>query len=127
MIDTSLLTSDALSVSLQDGVEPDLDVLDFDGDGTLELLAAVDGRAYVVPYGEIAGRTSISVESLDDANPIATVSYPGNGDGSVFYDAVFSVGDVDGDGRDDLGFLESRRSGDSDDNSLVVLYGRSGS
>ena len=127
VIGTSLLTSDALSVSLQNGVEPDLDVLDFDGDGTPELLVAVDGRAYVVPYGEIAGRTSVSAESLDDANLVATVSYPGNGDGSVFYDAVFSVGDVDGDGRDDLGFLESRRSEDSDDNSLVVLYGRSGS
>lgn len=87
---------------------------DVDGDGYSDLLFADDRAAYVV-YGKPTGHSEVRVNSLSDAGYSIRAASDGN------ITAVDIVGDVNGDGIDDLAIGDA--SADSGAGRVYVIFG----
>ena len=94
---------------------------DFDGDGSGELAVAAPGSAGAVYVFSLDG-------SLQAASTASDADWSFTGDGSSFHagDSMVHLGDVNGDGLDDLGLSgEGWDGGDGDAGSAWVVFGDS--
>lgn len=92
---------------------------DFDGDGILDL---VQGNQLVDNASDEAGEVSLYRGGSGGIQDIADQTFQGSYTGANFGDVFEAVGDVNGDGVDDLLVADPDKDGASEHMGYVVLY-----